>query len=259
MNNNFVPSESVNGPEPLLAALAKQLDELTPELRKAATFILEQPNEVGVSSLREMAVAANVKPNTFVRMARSLGFDGFDDFREPFREEIRQGRPNFQDRARWLQALAEGGELSKLYAEMASSAIGNIEQTFASTDMDQVKLAADAIVAANRSFVMGVGVNHALARNFAYLADMAVDSVQAIPRGGSSALDELARGSHGDLLLAITCKPYRSEVVAAVDQARQQGMTIIGISDSPASPIVVGSEFGFVVRTETPAGFSRLL
>ena len=78
-------------PARVLEQLADQLRELTPELRKAAAYVLENPNDVGVSSIREMAAAARVKPNTFVRMARTLGFDGFDDFREPFREEIRHG------------------------------------------------------------------------------------------------------------------------------------------------------------------------
>ena len=41
---------------------------------------LENPNDVSVSSIREIADAANVKPNTFVRMARSVGLDGYEDF-----------------------------------------------------------------------------------------------------------------------------------------------------------------------------------
>ena len=91
----------------MLQDLADQFGDLTPELRKAAAYVLENPNDVGVSSIREIARVARVKPNTFVRMARSIGFDGYDDFREPFREEIRQGGTSFPDRARWLQSLAK--------------------------------------------------------------------------------------------------------------------------------------------------------
>jgi DNA-binding MurR/RpiR family transcriptional regulator len=36
--------------------------------------VLENPNDVGVSSMREIAEPRNVKPNTFVRMARTVGF-----------------------------------------------------------------------------------------------------------------------------------------------------------------------------------------
>ena len=53
----------------------------------------------------------------------------------------------------------------------------------------------------------------------------------------------------------MTFKPYRTEVVDAVDIARSQGVTVIGISDSPASPIIAGSEHSFVVQSETPQFF----
>ena len=242
-------------PEAVLGALAERLDELTPELRKAAAYVLEHPNDVSVSSIREIADAADVKPNSFMRMARTIGFEGYDDFREPFRQEIRRGATPFPDRARWLQSLAKGGKLGGLYADMAESAIDNIEQTFAATDAGRLKAAADAIIASNHVYVLGVGINHALARNFSYLAGMAMDRIEAIPRPGSVAVDDLSRAGEGDVLIAMTFKPYRTEVVDAVDIARSQGVTVIGISDSPASPITAGSEHSFVVQSETPQFF----
>ena len=42
---------------------------------------------------------------------------------------------------------------------------------------------------------------------------------------------------------------------SAVRIAREQGVTVIGISDSAASPVVAGSEHGFVVAVDTPQFF----
>ncbi len=255
MNNMNVPKSNFPASQEVLDDLTAQFESLTPELRKAAAYVLENPNDVGVSSIREIAELANVKPNSFVRMARSVGFEGYDDFREPFREEIRKGGGNFPDRARWLQSLARGGKLAGLYVDMASSAIDNIERTFAATSAAAMQAAADAIVAARRTFVLGVGVNGSNARNFTYLADMAVDTIDAIPRHGSVAIDDLARAGKGDVLIAMTCKPFRTEVVEAVEIARKQSVTIIAISDSPASPIVIGSDHSFIIDAETPQFF----
>jgi len=255
MNVTNVSLSPDAAPETVLGVLAERLDELTPELRKAAAYVLENPNDVGVSSIREIADAADVQPNSFMRMARAVGFEGYDDFREPFREEIRRGASPFPDRARWLQSIAQGGKLGGLYADMAESAIANIEQTFAEADAERLKAAADAIIASNQVYVLGVGINHALARNFSYLAGMAMDRIEAIPRPGSVAVDDLSRAGEGDVLIAMTFKPYRTEVVDAVDVAKSQGVTVIGISDSPASPITAGSEYSFVVQSETPQFF----
>jgi DNA-binding MurR/RpiR family transcriptional regulator len=115
--------------------------------------------------------------------------------------------------------------------------------------------AAKAIWASENTYTLGVGVNNANARNFTYLASTGMVRFHAIPRQGNSAIDDLAFAGPKDVLIAITSKPYRSEVVAAVAVAREQGMTIIGISDSPASPIIRNADHGFVVRIDTPQFF----
>jgi len=237
-----------------LAALESQIDALTPELRKAAVYALENPHEISVSSIREIADAAGVKPNSFVRMARAIGFEGFDGFRAAFREEIRN-RHAFPDRAAWLQSVARDGQLGGLFAQMADSAISNIEESFLAADPERVKAAADLVLGARRTFVLGVGVNLPLAEHFAYLGEMALDTIEAIPRAGRLAVDEAARAEAGDVLIAMTFRPWRADVIDAVTAARVKGATVIALSDSRAAPIMADAAQGFVVSGETPHFF----
>ncbi|MFZ5964236.1 MurR/RpiR family transcriptional regulator [Thalassococcus sp. BH17M4-6] len=239
----------------ILDRLTEEWDRLTPEAQKAARYVLENPADVGVSTVREIAEAANVKPNTFVRMARQVGFEGYDDFRAPFREAIRKGGVSFPDRARWLQDIRKSGEIGGLYADMIDAAARNIEETFAAIPESALKAAAEAIWASRQVFTLGVGVNNANARNFTYLASTGMTQFHAIPRPGSTPVDDLAWADGRDVLIAMTMKPYRSEVVDAVRIAREQGVTVIAISDSPASPIVLQAQHGFTVAVDTPQFF----
>ena len=239
----------------ILERLAGELSELTPEARKIATHVLENPRDVGVSTVREIAEAANVKPNTVVRMARQVGFEGYEDFRAPFREAIRKGRADFPDRARWLQDISKSGDLGGLYADMVQGALRNIEDTFAGISADDLKAAAEVLWSSNNVFTLGVGVNSSNARNFTYLASTGMVRFHAIPQAGSNAIDDLAWANENDALIALTCKPYRAEVVEAVACAREQGMHIIAISDSPASPIIRMADHGFVISCDTPQFF----
>jgi DNA-binding MurR/RpiR family transcriptional regulator len=77
----------------------------------------------------------------------------------------------------------------------------------------------------------------------------------AIPREGATPTDDLAWADKRDVLIAITCKPYRREVVETVRIAKEQGMIVVGISDSPASPIILNADHGFVVSVDTPQFF----
>lgn len=255
MNSITVPTENPVHSGEVLAALANGLSALTPEVRKAASYVLENPNDVSVSSIRELAEAACVKPNTLVRMARSIGFDGYEDFREPFREEIRRGVASFPDRARWLQSLGQSGKLGGLYRDMVSSTIRNIEESFAGINAPALQAAAKALVKSRQVFTLGVGVNSFNAQNFTYLAGTGMVQFHAIPRAGSTPVDDLAWADKRDVLIAITLKPYRTEVVEAVAIAKEQGVQCIGISDSAASPIITCADHGFVVAADTPQFF----
>ena len=171
---------------------------------------LENPADVGVfPPCARSHEAAKVKPNTFVRMARQVGFEGYDDFREPFREAIRRGQVSYPDRVRWLQEVRKSGDLGGLYADQVAAAIRNIEETFAAISAEALKAAAEDIWNSRQVFVMGVGVNNANARNFTYLAGTGMTRFHTIPRAGSVATDDLAWADKRDVLIAITCHPYR--------------------------------------------------
>ena len=255
MKDTSVPDQAVSQPAQVLQHLTRALGGLTPELQKTAAYVLENPNEIGVSSIREIAVKAKVKPNSLVRMARRIGFEGYENFRKPFREQIRRGEYDYRDQAKWLQSLGSGGQPDSIYAEGAAATIANIEKLYAMNKSVDLKAAADEIVNARRTYVLGVGLVNAVATNFAYLANMAIDNVVSIPQEGSVPVDGLVRADKQDVLLAMTFKPYRREVAEAVATAHTQGVTIIAISDSPASPIFKGADYRFLISVDTPLLF----
>jgi len=246
---------STNVSNDVLDRLADEFSDLTPEAQKAAKYVLDNPRDVGVSTVREIAEAASVKPNTFVRMARQVGFEGYEEFRQPFREAIRNGQVTFPERARFLQAIRKSGQMGEVYADMVQAALANIEETFSGITADALTEAATAIWVSRNVFTLGVGVNNANARNFTYLASTGMVQFHAIPRAGSVATDDLAWSDERDTLIAITSAPYRSEVIEAVAIAREQGVTVIGITDSRASPLYQQADHGFVVAGDTPQFF----
>jgi len=81
----------------------------------------------------------------------------------------------------------------------------------------------------------------------------------AIPREGSLPVDDIARLGPDDVLLAMTFKPYRSEVVEAVRSARDQGVAVIAVTDSRSAPIAIGAEHLFVLSTDTPQFFISMV
>ena len=239
----------------LVSLLGTRMDELSPQLRIAARYVMDNPQDVSISSVRSLSDNAKVKPNSFVRLARELGFDGYDEFREIFRAQARKKSGDFPDRVRWLQSIQKKGALSSLYATMVSDALGNLEQTFAGIDETELAAAAQAIWRARKVYILGVGVNHTNASNFAYLAATGMNDFVAIPRPASTAIDDLSRANEQDLLIAITQAPYRQEVLRATHFAHRQGMKIIALSDSQSAPVMAQADYGFITHIDTSQFF----
>ena len=243
----------------ILDRLSDALPQLPPQVRQAAAYVLDHPGEVAVSSMRGIAAAAEVTPNTLVRMARAVGFDGYDDFRQPFRDQAAQAAPSFPDRARFLRSLHEGGRHGALLAQMAGATLGNAEALFAGLDVEELKGAAALIDASRHTAILGLGSARPLAEQFAYIAGTAFRGIHAIPRVAPysrEAIDDIAAMDDRDVLIAMTFAPYRVETVRAVELAVERRIGIIAVTDSRAAPIARAASHTFVVPGDSPLPFS---
>ena len=234
-----------------MEALRAALPHLSDAKRRAAIFALEHPERLGPSSVREIAAEAGVSPNAFIRLSQSLGFQSFKEFKAA----LTFGTFQPMQQARDLQARSALGQIHELQGDVLRASQMNLEALQA-IDAQSLQDASSLINQASKVYVLGVGIANALAQNFAYLGAMALDNIVALPRDGSEPVDGLVRAAKGDCLIAMTFKPYRREVVEAVEAAQEQGVDIIAISDSPAAPHFIGAQYRFVVPGDTPQFFT---
>ena len=190
----------------VIAALTEAFPDLPPALQAAARHIIDHPHEVGVQSMRALAVKTSVHPNAFVRLARHIGFEGYDDMRERFRDFIAVGQElgGFRERARWLQEMAAKGGSAAIMGEMASAISDNFERGFRKQDVKALEAACDAILKARQAYVLGMGSAYNLAHQFWYVTRMAFGHIALVPRHGSQPIDDLALVDGDDVLVAMT-------------------------------------------------------
>ena len=68
--------------------LTRAYPKLSPQLKKAAAYILEHPSEVATLPMRQLAKKVGVPPSTMNRLARALDFGTYDGFRALYRDSI---------------------------------------------------------------------------------------------------------------------------------------------------------------------------
>lgn len=235
------------------AAIVARFDELSPQLKIAARYLVDNPNEVALNPLRQLAASAGVKPSTLVRVANAIGLRSFSQLRAPFRNALRAEPSRLMERARQLES--EGDDMGRLLAEMANAIRTSVEETFGSIDAAALTAVAESILDARKVVVTAVGSCYALAHYFHYVARMAMSNIVLAPHQGSLAVDDLMDLRSQDVLIALSFRPYRQETIDAVELARNRGAKVVAISDSRTSPIAIGVDNVFVVPTDAPQFF----
>ena len=236
-------------------ALLNEFESLPPQLQIVARFVIDHPHEIGVQTMRSLANEINVHPNSFVRLARHLGFKGYDEMRERFRDFVRGGVGSHTDRVRWLQTMAKQGGSAEIMGQMAYAVLANTEQMYQEQNVKDLDCAVQWMSGVDRVFVLGVGAAYPLAYNFWYVARMIYDHFILIPRHGSLPMDDLMVIGKKDLLFGMTFQPYRTDVINCLRFAREQGARTIGLSDSQASTVYREADLGFYSPTHTPQFF----
>jgi DNA-binding MurR/RpiR family transcriptional regulator len=241
----------------VIAALTAAFPRLPPALQAVARHIIDHPREVGVQSMRALAAKTSVHPNAFIRLARRIGFEGYDEMRERFRDFVVAGDDlgGYRDRARWLQEMAAKGGSAAILGGMAAAIADNVERGFQRQDVRAREQACDAILAARNVYVLGLGSAYNLAHQFWYVARMAFGHLVPIPRHGSQAIDDLALVGEDDLLVALTFQPYRAETMSAVRMVQRRRARVIGITDSVTSPLALEADQVLICPTHTPQFF----
>jgi DNA-binding MurR/RpiR family transcriptional regulator len=215
--------------------IVESFSDLTPELRKAAKFMLENPEEVGLNSMRTVAKGAGVKPATVSRLSKTLGFEEYERFREPFRQRLRKIEPTF---ASGVEAVQRRGTANQqaLFAELRAQEITNIEHTLSDANYEIIRDAAETLHQSRSVYVLGLRGAYAPAFLFYYAYQLFQDNSHLVDTRAGIFADQLRGIGKQDSLLVISFPPYTQLTIDAVSYAAEAGAKIIAITDSLVSP-----------------------
>ncbi len=242
----------------LTRRMADEFTRLSPQLRQAARYTLDRPEDVALMSMRTVATQAGVQPSTMVRLARSLGFTSYTAFREPFETRLRR-RPNgLLARARDLQARGAEGRATGLLQEVLSTDIANLRDTFANNDVARFEACAAVLSRGRRVFILGVRSCYPVAFFFHYAYGMFRDNGILLDGRGGTFADELRGFSRDDVMMVISVEPYSDKTVRSMEYCHKRGGTAVAVTDSVVSPVAANADHVLVVSNHSPSFFDSI-
>lgn len=239
--------------EDVQARILAEMPALSVELRKAARFLVDHPDEVPLSSMRVLAGRSGVTPTTFVRLARRLGFAGWEELRRPFADRLRgSGKASFATRADALVRRTAPGDV---FSDSLGAAAGNVGAAVTGISGDDISAACRILEEARWIHVAGFRSCRAPAHALAYLCRMFRSEVSLLGADGGALEVELAALGDGQAVVCIGFSPYSRELGAVAEAARRHGVPIVAITDSIAAPIAQAAEVTLRFSAESPSFF----
>jgi DNA-binding MurR/RpiR family transcriptional regulator len=215
--------------------------------RNIAKYITENYEKAAFMTASRLGQVVDVSESTVVRFAAELGYNGYPEMRRALQDMIRNCLTSVQR----IQVAKELMESQDILSLVLSSDIEQIRMTMEETNREDFNTAVDSIVAAKNIYIFGLRSASALANFMGFYYNLLFDNVHVI--NGSSAsevFEQILRVTKGDVFIALSFPRYSRRTIKAMHYARDMEASVIGITDTQASPIAKLADIALYARSD---------
>ncbi|WP_423196984.1 MULTISPECIES: MurR/RpiR family transcriptional regulator [unclassified Cupriavidus] len=216
--------------------IARSLPTLTPAHQRMARYVLDNLFRAATMRIDEFATAVDVSVATANRFARALGFEGYPQFRA---ELVRGFEATLAPVERLRTELERPSSVADVIAAALEDGARNLEATRRALDVDACERAVDAILGAERVYVMGFGASGFLAGLLQHGLEMHCRMVTSVSAAGgaSHAARQLFKLQPQDLVIAIAFPRYVTDTMLLAQRVKAHGGRLLALTDGPTSPL----------------------
>jgi len=233
-----------------LSELCSALPSLPMRLQQVGRFVAANDYDATTRSMRDLAAKAGADPAAFTRLAKALGYSGWDELRAALTEARRPSQASpFSGRARRRRHGPNAD--AALIADKLKAEAAGLERISAAS----VASAARALYAAKRIWIAGFRSCRSVAELLNYeLRLFRPEAVQLVGGSGPEDLD-LGAFSANEAVVVIGFAPYSRASVVSARAAHRCGATLIAIADSVAAPMTEGAQHVLLYEAAASPGF----
>jgi DNA-binding MurR/RpiR family transcriptional regulator len=217
----------------VMTELQRNYADLTQSQKRIAEAIVENPEFVAFATVDKLAARLGIASSTIVRFAYRLGLDGYPELQERVRVLVRSRFRGADEGSGDESAVAHLGDSTA--AASLRRDLENLRHTIADLDGVTIEKAVGLLTAAPRVFFTGGLSSRALAAYAAHTLIRLRGNVRMLSTGDASA--DILEMTADDVLVVISFPPYASQTLQILNAARRRDVTIVGITDSPISPL----------------------
>lgn len=231
----------------ILSAIQGSMGSFSKGQKLIARFILESYDKAAFMTASKLGRTVNVSESTVVRFAAELGYDGYPAMQKALQEMIRSKLTSVQR----IEVSNDRIGNQDILSIVMQSDIEKIRMTLEETDREQFEGAVDAIVSARRIYILGVRSSAALSDFLTFYFKLIFDNVTQVQTSlASEMFEQMLRVGEGDVVIGISFPRYSTRSVRAMEFARDQGATVVAVTDSEMSPLYDTSNYRLLAKSD---------
>lgn len=217
-------------PGTLLPRIRSLLPAFTRAERRLADTVTADPEAAVFSSVTALADAAQVGEATVLRFCRTLGCNGFQEFKLLLSRELVNPEENFSGKPE------AGDDLATLRTKVVGANVAALQETGNMLDLEQVSKAVRAIQSAGRVLFFGVGIS-ALTASDAFSKFLRIGvPCQVVPDPHLGVMTASLL-TERDVAIGFSHSGSTRDTVDILRAARGVGATTIAVTAMARSPI----------------------
>lgn len=237
----------------LAEEIETQYPTLAPMLQRAARYVLDNPREVALQSMRTLAAQAGLQASVMNRLAQKLGFDGYASLRSVYQEWLSSPTSNFAARASALQKGQRARTESSMAEQFIRADHTSLIELLDADTVARMEAAADTLGNAKNIHVIGLRSLFPAAFYFHYACNLFMPNVWLSSGTGGVLIDGLRAAHEHDALIVFSHHPYARDALAAASWAHEQKIEIVAVTDSTLSPLASYARHLILAPGRTPS------
>ena len=231
----------------VLSLLQGQMSTFSKGQKRIASFILDSYDKAAFMTASKLGKTVDVSESTVVRFAAELGYDGYPAMQKALREMIRNKLTAVQR----IEVANDRLDKSEVLPAVLHADAENIRLTLEGLDQTSFDQVVRAILSARKIYILGVRSAFSIASFLGFYFNMMFENVVVAHTNSSSELfEQILRIGQGDVLIGVSFPRYSKRTVKAMRYAKDQGATVVAITDSETAPSAQIADHSLLAKSD---------
>jgi DNA-binding MurR/RpiR family transcriptional regulator len=216
----------------VLATLRGILPNLSPSEARVARAAVNDPAGTAASTINQLARRCDTSETTVIRLCRTLGFDGYPEFRLSLAAAAAAGG----DEEYLSGEILPGDTTEQVVRKVTGADAQAVTETAKMVSIRSLEDAAKAIGAARRIDLFGAGASSFVAQDMQYKLHR-IGLMSHCFADPHSAISSAALLGSGDVALGLSHTGATKDTIRYLEVAAKSGATTVAITNHPRAPI----------------------